>query len=704
MAARAAGWSEDDINRFATQDIIKYQSQQASVPQTQAQPEPPKANFLTRFVAPVIGGTLGTIGGFAAGGPFGAIAGGAAGSAGGRAFANYLFGRPAGEEVKSEAVFGALGSLGRFVKGTRALRTAKAGPVAPSAGGEGLQLAERAFTKAFQVPAKLAPRVNPKATASELLREYPGLVKGSLPQMQGVADAVTGANGAFSKLTRKAVGSIKGDIRTDEFLPEVRAILNRSALIDSNTERRILQSIFRMERPGRLPMTMNPLDAFDNIRELEGIGYKFVQASTKLSPSPLNEQIGKVYLTAADALKEGLEKAAGNQNIIQALKTPQALMDLSRIHPNLAAKFMQANTLADIRTIQRPFVNLSRMIGLTEDAAQAAGTQLISKAGAPITGAIAGGIPGAAVGLVASPFVEGITEAARAPIATKSGQLLARLTRGGGKAVAEAPKRRLPYGQLIAQTAQEAGGLQPAAGQLQGTTGTFEPFTQFGPTGATAGGAGLSGAGNNINVGGQEYPLSSFTPEIIDQMIRDDISQTGGKNLDRIARIIDIQTALTPKETKKVSPYGKPTAQQFGLANAGVQTLQRIQTMLAQDPNVITRSFTPGQGLPVIGGLVQRAAGTGEYNALANNVIDAMLRLRTGAQANKQEIELYRKRLFPQPGDSPSTVQTKLQQLYAAFEPFIGPAQGTQFDPFQEFSDALGSSGFDPFSQLNYAQ
>ena len=104
--------------------------------------------------------------------------------------------------------------------------------------------------------------------------------------MQGVADAVTGANGAFSKLTRKAVGSIKGDIRTDEFLPEVRAILNRSALIDSNTERRILQSIFRMERPGRLPMTMNPLDAFDNIRELEGIGYKFVQTTPQLSPTP----------------------------------------------------------------------------------------------------------------------------------------------------------------------------------------------------------------------------------------------------------------------------------------------------------------------------------------------------------------------------------------------------------------------------------
>jgi hypothetical protein len=137
--------------------------------------------------------------------------------------------------------------------------------------------------------------------------------------------------------------------------------------------------------------------------------------------------------------------------------------------------------------------------------------------------------------------------------------------------------------------------------------------------------------------------------------------------------IIDGYNAFS-KPSSTSSSFTKPTAQQHGLAQSGLTSLQQLQDMIGQDPSLITREATPGQDLPIVGGLVSNAAGTGEYNATANNVLDSLARVRTGAAMTKQEETFYRN-LLPKAGDNEQTVRSKISALAQAFTPFMNNDQ-----------------------------
>jgi hypothetical protein len=120
----------------------------------------------------------------------------------------------------------------------------------------------------------------------------------------------------------------------------------------------------------------------------------------------------------------------------------------------------------------------------------------------------------------------------------------------------------------------------------------------------------------------------------------------------------------------------KVTSQQYGLAQSGYSALQNLQQLLKEDPGVLNRLATPGRGLPIVGGFVSNKAGTGEYDAIGYNIADSLLRLRTGAQANEQEVKQLQSQIMPRAGDSASTVQRKLQQINQIFGSVISLAQG----------------------------
>lgn len=367
-----------------------------------------------------------------------------------------------------QSIFG--GGVSKVAPAATAAVEKKAGSTIPA----------RMFARSFTVDKKLAPRLKPVDTARELMEHGVG---GSLEKMGKTAAQVTGDNGILTKVTRDAVARIPGDIKVDDFMPAVRSSLDQGALIGKSDEAQILRSIFKMDRPGILPGTMSPVDALDNVKMLESLGYQFLNSSTKLSPNLKNEQMGKVYLNAADAIKDSLEKAVGSQDILQGFKTPQIINQIKQISPKLAEQFQNAKSLAEVRSIQAPFVRLNQMIGLTEDAAQTAGSQFFSgtgsKLGAGAVGFGMGGPPGAALGYFGAPIVEGLEQATRAPIST----FAANLFKGGGKVGKKAGKVFDPFARSTAGSfmANGPGGASPAqaAGIDQfgtGTQGGFDPF------------------------------------------------------------------------------------------------------------------------------------------------------------------------------------------------------------------------------------
>lgn len=133
-------------------------------------------------------------------------------------------------------------------------------------------------------------------------------------------------------------------------------------------------------------------------------------------------------------------------------------------------------------------------------------------------------------------------------------------------------------------------------------------------------------------------------------------------------KYISLYTALD----KVFNPQGstvKPNNQQLGLANQGMNALQQMYQMIQQDPSVVAKNATPGQSLPLVGGLITNASGAGLYHSLADSAMQSLLHLQTGAAASKEEIAQAKGQL-PQPGDPPAVVQQKLQNLASAFNDF----------------------------------
>lgn len=131
-----------------------------------------------------------------------------------------------------------------------------------------------------------------------------------------------------------------------------------------------------------------------------------------------------------------------------------------------------------------------------------------------------------------------------------------------------------------------------------------------------------------------------------------------------------LQEVFNPEPEDVEAGYGRPSAEKYALGTSGLQSIAELEGMLSQDPGAISRNATPGQDLPVVGGLISRASGTGEYRAIAQNIIDSIARARTGA-AMRPEEEAFYTRLLPRAGDNPATIQAKIAQLKQALLPFV---------------------------------
>lgn len=130
----------------------------------------------------------------------------------------------------------------------------------------------------------------------------------------------------------------------------------------------------------------------------------------------------------------------------------------------------------------------------------------------------------------------------------------------------------------------------------------------------------------------------------------------------------------------------KPTADKFALAQSGMTALQGLEQLMQQDPGVVTRSATPGRGINIlgIGSQVRNATGTGQFDALAFNAVDNMLRVLTGAQAPETEIRRYMNQYIPQAGDNDATKRQKMQSMYNTFNSILTLAQQPSSNDFED--------------------
>lgn len=216
--------------------------------------------------------------------------------------------------------------------------------------------------------------------------------------------------------------------------------------------------------------------------------------------------------------------------------------------------------------------------------------------------------------------------------------------------------------------------------------------------------------------GGMEQPVNPMTDPMQDpmggQMEEAPQSMYGQENLmadiqrdpKNAQKYITLYESLAKQQqaTTKGSSLNvtKPSSEKFSNALTGMQALQQLQGILQSDPSVLSKTRTPGRGINVlgIGSNIRKATGTGEFDALAFNAVDNLLRIRTGAQAPESEIRRYMNQIIPQAGDTPQTVQRKLTAMEQTFGSILSLAdQGVsgQSTATDDLTSALmGAQGY----------
>jgi hypothetical protein len=183
--------------------------------------------------------------------------------------------------------------------------------------------------------------------------------------------------------------------------------------------------------------------------------------------------------------------------------------------------------------------------------------------------------------------------------------------------------------------------------------------------------------GKLIDVDDQVSTKPLANESTISKMAVADVLATGGKNL---STINTLKGLLPSTEKKTVAVEEKKVT---GLGESGLRTLSQVKDLYEKDPNVLTKQLIPGQ-------YASRSFDTALYNT-----VDALLRLRTGAQANPAEIRGYMKKLGPTFGDSPDVVQQKLNNLEAEFAYQANKtAQGIKLDISQTPKKGLAETLF----------
>lgn len=161
----------------------------------------------------------------------------------------------------------------------------------------------------------------------------------------------------------------------------------------------------------------NPLDTYDAIKNIETQGYAYRNASRDAYGNVRDvslDKVSKVYLDTASQLEQELDKSVGTENVKVYTQNPQFISSMENLSPQVAARFKNnVNDFSDLRALQKPYVDMSKIIDYTNKAGHTAFANLTggatgtmaAGAGALVGGALGGPI-GAGIGAVGGRILE----------------------------------------------------------------------------------------------------------------------------------------------------------------------------------------------------------------------------------------------------------------------------------------------------------
>jgi hypothetical protein len=182
-----------------------------------------------------------------------------------------------------------------------------------------------------------------------------------------------------------------------------------------------------------------------------------------------------------------------------------------------------------------------------------------------------------------------------------------------------------------------------------------------------------------------QYPIENFLSDV----------QRDPQNMKEYQQLFAMINPNYGKEPKKSQAFGRPSAQLYSQAKTGMASVDKLMNMIGGNSGLVNAAAIPGQSLPIVGGLISKAAGTNEYKAAASNILNSIARINTGAAMPPSEEAFYARTYLPQPGDDDATMQAKVQNLYQFFNPIANyEAESSGGGGGDQIMDALALGGY----------
>lgn len=508
------------------------------------------------------------------------------------------------------------------------------------------------------------------------INQRTGLTK--MDDMAQVAKGVTGQDGAFSELTRNAVGNIPGVDIGDLRNIGADILQNRAPLITGKQKDSLLDSfkntgvMVRGGASGSLNPLADPSAALDASRNFRAMASDITKSPTV---SAKDRQLANVYNDLAKNIEGSIYKSPGIDEGLK-LAAPDRAADLLRAAENaptraqakayrrLAEEIKGIGDVKSLRTAQKDFVNLSKVDEATARAQAGAGAQL----GDQMQGL--GKIAQKPTNLIAMPL--NAATPAVGGLITKAGRALQGTGSGGG----------MLSNPLVRFLAPQAGVRLGA--DVLGLRGGEEAAATLLDNPAVDAGSILGGASGIGAKSGQSSPQSMYSRENAAMDIQNDLQRTGGENMEKYLKLYEF---MNPED--KTGKANATTQKALAQSKNADATLGQLEAMLKQ---------AGGAGGPVGGNVSSFFGGLGmnnnakAYNDLASGSVTQIAKAlgETGAMSDADRVAYAN--LIPRITDTPEVAQAK----FAALRERMATAQSSalQYGAGSGIEDALAAAGY----------
>lgn len=367
-----------------------------------------------------------------------------------------------------------------------------------------------------------------------------------------------------------------------------------------------------------------------------------------LSASELNT-LRKSFDEAVSYTQRGTNEYTVNK------KSADAIRKLLQTKADSAGITVDGKTFKDVGLELRKLRNLDEVVN--KQSYLGTGSLPISIGNLPGAGigGVAGGLPGAVAGYALNSAVN--SPAGRRVITNGTLNVGEKLTGAAAKSspygVAGISGRVLPAAAVSA--AVGIGSQSEDSNSTQQTTPTImNSANQLSTTNIST----LNQTNGNVS-----SSASPFAPANLESAIQQILSNGG--TIDDANKFISLAGSLQKLQaTGAGAPLSAEAARTISNANTGLQALDDFEAAIAADPSVLAKRNIPGRD--ALGGLIGGIAGTRGIDAAAQQIIDVIARLRTGAAITNDEARRFAQ-FIPTSSDPEDVRLQKINYLRGQF-------------------------------------